>query len=171
MARPRFPEPMLTDADAPARPVVVALPFGHAARTDRVGVAVAPPRLPADRPRAAPACDDPRWVLAARAASTLEGGRAAILTPENRRRLMDLAARMGLRPFDASLVIAIVQDAARTGRDPGALALGRGVADRLRFVAAASPLERPRDVLVPLIVSVVLAAVAFIAVLGWLNQA
>lgn len=62
--------------------------------------------------------DDPRWALAVRAASLLEGGRAAILTADRRRALMSLAAAMGLRPFDAALVIAIVQDAARTGRHP-----------------------------------------------------
>lgn len=152
---------MLPCRNAPAMPAVTVLPFGNRARTTR---AAGPRGTP-------PAWDDPRWVLAARAASVIEGGRAAILTPENRRRLMDLAARMNLRPFDASLVIAIVQDAARTWRGVGPIALGPGVADRLRFVAAASPLVRPNDMLVPLIVSLLLAGAAFVAVLGWLNQA
>jgi hypothetical protein len=56
---------------------------------------------------------DARTILAARAGEALEGGRAAILRPERRARLLDLSARMGLRPFDASMIIAIVQDAAR----------------------------------------------------------
>lgn len=44
-----------------------------------------------------------------------------LLIPEDRRALMDHAARLGMRPFDASLVIAIVQDARRRGEeaDPG----------------------------------------------------
>jgi hypothetical protein len=64
------------------------------------------------------AAADPRWVLAMRTAGLLEGGRAALLTPERRRRLTSLASRMGVRPFDAALVIAVVQDAARAGMDP-----------------------------------------------------
>jgi hypothetical protein len=58
---------------------------------------------------------DPRWVLAAAAMTALDGGRAAVLAPARRRRLMATAAAMGLREFDAALIIAIVQDAARRG--------------------------------------------------------
>lgn len=73
---------------------------------------------------------DARWVLAVQAERALEGGRAAILTPDERRRLLLLGERVGLRPFDVSLVVAIVQDAARAGEDP----LGRMAVDRLRLV-------------------------------------
>jgi hypothetical protein len=45
----------------------------------------------------------------------LEGGRAAILVPERRARLLALATRLGLRPFDANLVIALAQDRVRRG--------------------------------------------------------
>lgn len=58
---------------------------------------------------------DARWVLAVRTTMALEGGRAAILRPADRRTLVALATSMGLRTFDAALVIAIAQDAARTG--------------------------------------------------------
>lgn len=47
----------------------------------------------------------------------MEGGKAALLRPERRRELFHRAEDMGLRPFDANLVIAIVQEAARRGED------------------------------------------------------
>lgn len=61
---------------------------------------------------------DARWVFAVQVARTLDGGKAAALPPERRRDLIAGAARMGLRTFDANLVIAIVQDAARRGESP-----------------------------------------------------
>jgi len=45
----------------------------------------------------------------------LQGGPAAILTPERRRRLVAGACRGGLTPFDANLVIAMVQHDSRLG--------------------------------------------------------
>lgn len=59
--------------------------------------------------------DDIRLLMALRVADALEGGRAAILRPERRRELVGNAQTMGLRPFDANLIIAIVQDGARRG--------------------------------------------------------
>lgn len=73
---------------------------------------------------------DARWVFACRVASNLEGGRAAILRPQARDRLLGQAARLGLRPFDAHLIIAIVQDSARCGQEP----LGLGTAERLPMI-------------------------------------
>ncbi|MBL0869451.1 MAG: hypothetical protein IBJ18_02625 [Phycisphaerales bacterium] len=58
---------------------------------------------------------DVRWILATKAAQAIEGGRAALLRPEARKRLLSEARSMGLRPFDANLVLAIVQDQARIG--------------------------------------------------------
>ncbi len=55
---------------------------------------------------------DPRWVLAVQAARALEG---AVLAPERRQGLLRLGQRMGLTPFDANLVLAIIQDRARRG--------------------------------------------------------
>lgn len=69
---------------------------------------------------AAMAADDVRLVFASLAAGALEGDRAAILRPHKRRELLAQAARMGLRPFDANLIIAVVQDQARRGEAPAA---------------------------------------------------
>src|ERR1051326_6620618 len=92
---------------------------------------------------------DPRWGFAVRAASRLQGGAAAILAPEDRAILGDLARRLGLRAFDASLIIAIVQDAARSGMDP----LGVATEDGLAMIR---PAERAGGLLAPLVWSLVL---------------
>jgi len=44
----------------------------------------------------------------------LQGGFAAVLTPERRRRLVAGAGRVGLSPFEANLVIALVQHDSRS---------------------------------------------------------
>jgi len=80
---------------------------------------------------------DPRWALAVRANSMLQGGRAAILTPECRRLLVRLGQDINLRPFDANLIIAIVQDAARCGQDP------LGVQARNRLAMITQPKTTP----------------------------
>ncbi len=59
--------------------------------------------------------EDVRRVLAMKTAEVLEGGRAAILAPQHRRQLVRQGERFGMRPFEANLVIAVVQDAARRG--------------------------------------------------------
>ena len=56
---------------------------------------------------------DPRWIVAARTATELEG---AALPPERRERILRSARTLGLRTFDANLIIAIVQDCARRGQ-------------------------------------------------------
>ena len=79
---------------------------------------------------------DARWILARRTAAMLEGGNGepvARLRPERRRDLHDLATRLGLRAFDANLVMAVVQDAAV---NEGA-ALSEGCRERLTMVGAA----------------------------------
>ena len=53
---------------------------------------------------------DPRWVLAARAYSQLQG---TTLTPERRQRVLRNARQLGVRPFEANVIIAVVQDHAR----------------------------------------------------------
>ncbi len=83
---------------------------------------------------------DPRWVLAVQAYREIQGGRAAILTPEGRRRLLLVGNRLGLRQFDTNLVIAIVQDGARAGEDP----LGTNAVGRLRLVACEPELADAR---------------------------
>jgi hypothetical protein len=54
--------------------------------------------------------NDPRWVLAVQTAAQLEGDR---LTPEARKRIERTAKLLGVRPFDANVIMAIVQDYAR----------------------------------------------------------
>lgn len=70
-------------------------------------------RLAAGNPSLEPT--DPRWVLAAKTYAHLQG---TTLTPERRERLVQTGKRLGLRPFDANVVIAIVQDHARRGEPP-----------------------------------------------------
>jgi hypothetical protein len=56
--------------------------------------------------------DDPRWRLASETALALQG---TVLPFEDRRRLLALAQRLGIRAFDANLIVAVVQDRARRG--------------------------------------------------------
>lgn len=58
---------------------------------------------------------DARYRFASQVVRHLEGGKAAILRPERRDLLVAGAVRDGILPFDANLVIALVQDAARRG--------------------------------------------------------
>jgi hypothetical protein len=106
---------------------------------------------------------DARWVLAVRTATLLEGGRAAILSPERRRRILAVAHRMGLRPFDASMVIAVVQDAARTGEAP----LGRATQERLTLVRPPAATDVTPGALFA--ISLGLAALIFAAVARWMG--
>lgn len=105
---------------------------------------------------------DARWVLAVRVAQLLEGGKAAVLTPDRRRRLVALAVRLGLREFDAALIIAIVQDGARDG-----LALSADARHRIAFVRAVE--EKPGSGAAVLFVAAAsLALVLFAAMKAWL---
>ncbi len=102
---------------------------------------------------------DARWVFACRVATSLEGGRAAILRPESRDRLLNQANHLGLRQFDANLIMAIVQDTARCGLEPLSLA----TAERLPLIR---PAHTPTPATLPVVarfgiammVGVVLAA-------------
>ncbi|MEC8321437.1 MAG: hypothetical protein VX012_08505 [Planctomycetota bacterium] len=67
-------------------------------------------RLAADAPGLHPR--SPHLAFASAAARTLDG---AILSPEAREHLVEEARRLGLREFDAHLVIAVVQDRVRRG--------------------------------------------------------
>lgn len=79
---------------------------------------VAAPPDPTTRLRLAfadPGKSDPREALVPFVLDRLEGGPCAILPPHKRREVATRAASLGLREFDANLVIAIVQDAVRRG--------------------------------------------------------
>ncbi|HEB61273.1 MAG TPA: hypothetical protein ENJ06_05550 [Phycisphaeraceae bacterium] len=79
--------------------------------------------------------NDARWVLALRTAQSLQG---AQLLPEKRESLLRLATHLGMRPFDANLVIAIVQDRARRGELE--MTTGSGIsADMVHDLAMISP--------------------------------
>lgn len=60
---------------------------------------------------------DAQAIFNRRVFEQLDGGRAALLTPERRERLIALGKRLGMTTFDTNLVIAQVQDAARRGED------------------------------------------------------
>jgi hypothetical protein len=110
---------------------------------------------------------DARWVVAVSAARSIEGGLAAILPPDRRRRLISMAVALGLREFDANLVIAIVQDAARAGLPT----LGRTTEERLGLVKAAATVRERSAPVSPqllLLASGVLAAGVFAALLAWI---
>jgi len=71
--------------------------------------AVASENVSASRnPQLAP--NDPRWVLAVQTAAQLEGDR---LSPEARKRIERTAKLLGVRTFEANVIMAIVQDHAR----------------------------------------------------------
>lgn len=60
---------------------------------------------------------DAQDIFSRRIAEQLDGGAAALLTPERRERLVALGRRLGMSQFNANLVIAQVQDAARRGEE------------------------------------------------------
>jgi len=117
--------PALRLVNAPVDADVDTLPPRHAVSRE-------------NRAAAALTTSDARWAIAAATAQAIDGGRAAIITPEKRRRLVGLATSLGLRPFDANLIIAIVQDAARSGQGP----LGAHVVERLTLIREP---DHPRD--------------------------
>lgn len=117
----------------------------------------------ANRSASAISPDDTRWIFALRVAEQLDGGRAAVLAPEKRRRLLSLGRRLGLRPFDANLLIAIVQDGARRGESPSDADAGAS----LRVVGPAEP--RRRGWLAWLIATAALTAGIVAALIAWVR--
>ncbi len=108
---------------------------------------------------------DARWILAVRVSGELQGGRAAVLSPDARRRLIQSASGLGLRPFDANLVIAIVQDGARSGEG----SLGSGVGGRLTLIPAGSTKRaREAELRRALVVAVLLGAAIAFMIAGWI---
>ncbi len=133
---------------------------------DALGIGSADPlRALADArsPRTSPTSDlqatDARWVFAVRVSKALEPGPEPALPPDRRRRLMSIAKALGLRPFDANLIIAIVQDAARSGEP-----LSSSVEERLGLVRAVHRAGVSRTNL--LLVAFV-SAVASAALVAW----
>ena len=126
------------------------------------------PRLRVARENAVAAgmsATDARWVFAVQVAHAIEGGRAALLSPDRRRRLGVMARGMGLRPFDASLIIAVVQDGVRSGEG----GLSREVEARLAFIRGAEE-SGPTGRTVAIILLTAAIAVGIFCVLArWLG--
>jgi len=104
---------------------------------------------------------DARWVFAMETARRLEGNAQAILRPQRRRDLHLLATRIGLRPFDANLVIAIVQDAARNETS----LYSDSVASTLNLVRR--PQHPTCSVLIQTIIAMTLGGVGMAMVIAW----
>jgi hypothetical protein len=105
--------------------------------------------------------DDARWIFSQETARRLEGDRQAILRPQRRRDLHALATQAGLRPFDANLVIAIVQDAARNETGP----LSPAVSSRLSLVRTPQP--QARSVLAQMITATLLGLIGTATLIAW----
>jgi len=100
--------------DADRRPAVPDPRASRAARRNAAATRRATPsHSTPDAPRLA--ANDPRWVLALRAAHALDH---TAIVPEQRDRLVKLGRSLGLNPFDVNLIVAIVQDQARRGTLP-----------------------------------------------------
>jgi hypothetical protein len=99
---------------------------------------------------------DARWRLATEAQQALQG---AVLAYEDRKRLLSLAQRLGIRTFDANLILAVVQDRARRGEP----------LDSAAPTIAIVPPARPSRDWTPWWVAALVAAMAFDALLiAWL---
>ena len=82
---------------------------------------------------------DARWTVAVATAMAVEGGRAGIISAERRAGVLELATSVGLRPFDAAMIMAVVQDARRAGEAP----LSVNVQQRLLLVGGAGIIGVP----------------------------
>lgn len=115
---------------------------------------------------------DARGIMAQRVAEQLDGGRAAILAPERRRALVSTAERLGLRPFDANLIIAVVQDRFRQGLTGRAGAAGD---ERLDLIPHPELVRRRRERLWSIVrmslASLAIAVIGVVWLINWLTGA
>lgn len=118
-----------------------------------------------NRSAAALPIDDARRIFALRVSELMQGGRAAVLTPEHRRRLVMLGQRLGLRAFDANLVIAIVQDGARRGENVA----GSVAVDRLRLTPTPGAKKERASVALVALPAAAIALIALIALIAWIT--
>lgn len=82
---------------------------------------------------------DPRWLLAVHVAQKLDG---SVLLPEHRESLVREGVESGMSPFEANLVIAIVQDKARRGVPPVWCPMAGE--EQLRMITPPSPAKNDR---------------------------
>lgn len=109
---------------------------------------------------------DARWVMALDVWNTIEGGRAAMIAPSKRRELIAAGVARGMREFDANLVIAIVQDAARRGEMPPIDPAGSVISASLAML---KPARKPLSRRLVALAGTVLLALSFFAILvAWL---
>lgn len=107
--------------------------------------------------------DDARWILALRTEEQLQGG--AALPAESRRGLLDAAHALGMRQFEAGLVIAVVQDAARRGE---ALASARPLLGLVPALAGGGERKGVRGgPTLGVLVSAVVLGVGLLALVSW----
>lgn len=115
--------------------------------------------------------NDARWRLAEETQRALQG---TILAYEDRRRLLGLANRLGIRAFDANLILAVVQDRARRGEplESAAHTIGM-IPSHAAGRAGAAPTETDPPVASVdragwLVIAVLVAMAADAALIAWL---
>jgi len=118
--------------------------------------------------------DDARSILALRVSEQLQGGRVALLTPESRRTLINTATMLGLRAFDANLVIAIVQDSTRRGEGldhPQTVGRLRIVPDPKKSRTGPQRMKRSREreFTIAIVAAIVLASLMMALAIRWLT--
>ncbi len=134
---------------SPLRGSDTAMPHRFAAAAEFQAVSVVTRTAEPQRSQPEPTQTDPRWVVAVQTSRALQG---PILTADARIELLRLGASLGLRPFETSLIIAMVQDQARSG---GSLYKMRHTLDLIPSIPAVS---RPFSEHVALCVFAVIAA-------------
>ena len=176
--------PMLRLVYPPGYPGVAEPASDLGALRDSARPEIAPPPPPAqiraatrdiareNRRAASLSQSEAREILTLRVTELLQGGRAAILTPERRSRAIRIARMLGVRDFDAHLVIAVVQDRARrgeislpaTGQDAGRTS---GVEGNQRRLALGE--GRGTIVALQIAAATLLAAAMLLGVMNWLG--
>ena len=103
---------------------------------------------------------DARWRLAIETSRRLQG---VLLPFEDRRRILALANRLGVRPFDANLIVAVVQDRARRGEPLESAASTIDLIPRSKSMAAGDGGEA-----LPWMVALVVAGAIDAILIAWL---
>jgi hypothetical protein len=101
-------------------------------------------------------------LFAANVRQSLEAGPSALLPFDRRRRLLVAATKLGVRPFDANLIIALVQDQARRDHESDSIP----IIEHLRPAPAAG-----KNPVVPLAVALLLGLVMGLLVALWILSA
>ena len=92
----------------------------------------------------------PQWLFAGHVLKALEG---SVLPPQRRKELLEKSRQLGIRDFDANLVIAVVQDRARRGESI------HSASETLSLVSP--PVEETRFDAFPIVLFSAAAGIAF----------